>query len=346
MRIAWIAVLATLASALAGTAWFLTAMPGESYPGPPPVERGSERESRLRAHVDALAVRIGERSFDFAEGLEQAAQYVEAEMRVAGFVPRPLPFAVLDGEVRNIEVEISGRSRPAEIVIVGAHYDTAPGTPGADDNASGVAVMLELLHRFSAEAPDRTLRFVAFANEEPPYFRTEQMGSLVYARQAAEEAEGIVAMLSLETVGYFSSAPGSQRHPVPAGLFYPDRGSFIAFIGNPASRALLHRSIESFRRVAKLPSEGIAAPSLMPSAGWSDHGSFWIHDYPALMVTDTAPFRNPEYHRRGDVPETLDYAAMAELVDGLEAVVRTLTDIDAYSPEEGGRSSPMHRSKS
>lgn len=319
-----IAILALLAGALGVLSCRAISMPGESYAGPLPAARGTELEARLRRHVDVLASEIGTRNFDFDAALERAAQYVEAQLRAQGHAPRALPFDVLDGQVRNIAVEIPGGSAPEEIVVVGAHYDSVSGSPGADDNASGVAVLVELARRFQSARPQRTLRFVAFANEEPPFFRTEQMGSLVYARESAARGERIVGMLSIESVGFYTDAPGSQQHPPPAGLFYPDQGNFIAFIGNSASRALLHDAIAAFRGQAKLPSEGLAAPGFMQAAGLSDHWSFWQSGYPALMVTDTAPFRNPGYHRQSDTPDTLDYAAMAELVGGLEAAVAAL----------------------
>jgi hypothetical protein len=150
------------------------------------------------------------------------------------------------------------------------------------------------------------------------------MGSAVYARDAAQRRERIVGMLSIESVGFYSSEPGSQRHPPPASLFYPHSGDFVAFIGNTASRALVRESVGAFRSKARLRSEGLAAPSFMPAAGLSDQWAFWQQGYPGLMVTDTAPYRNPEYHRGGDTPEKLCYPAMAELVEGLEAAVASL----------------------
>ena len=322
---ALVAALGLLSAGVGTGCWLATSMPGEPYAGPLPAPGGTELEARLHRHVEVLAGAIGTRNFDFDAALERAAQYVESELRAQGFAPRVLPFDVLDGQVRNIEVEIAGSSAAGEIVVVGAHYDSVTSSPGADDNASGVAVLLELARRFQSVRPERTLRFVAFANEEPPFFRTEQMGSAVYARAAAERRERIVGMLSIESVGVYSSEPESQRHPAPAGLFYPHRGDFIAFIGNTASRALVRQTVGAFRSKARLRSEGLAAPGFMPAAGLSDQWAFWQQSYPGLMVTDTAPYRNPEYHRSGDTPEKLCYPAMAQLVEGLEAAVQELT---------------------
>ncbi len=305
MKRTWMAAVAAVAAALAAASGRATWMPGEPYRGPLPAPRGTDLEHRLQRHVEVLAGEIGARNFDFDAALERAAQYVEAQLRALGFTPRALPFDVLEGQVRNIAIELAGSAALEEIVLVGAHYDSVSGSPGADDNASGVAVLLELARRFQGARPARTLRFVAFANEEPPFFRTPQMGSLVYAREAAARGERIVAMLSIESVGFYTSAPESQRHPAPAGLFYPHEGDFVAFIGNSASRALLRDVIGAFRRKARLRSEGLAAPGFMAAAGLSDPWAFGQQGFPALLVTDTAPYRNPQYHRQGDTPDTL-----------------------------------------
>src|SRR5262249_21271394 len=160
--------------------------------------------------------------------------------------------------------------------------------------------------------------------EEPPYFQTPAMGSAVYARRCRERGEKVVAMLGLETIGYYTDRPGSQRYPFPFGLFYPKTGDFVAFVGNTGSRALVHRAVAAFRAGAPFPSEGAAAPAALQGVGWSDHWSFWQEGYPAVMVTDTAPFRNPDYHTPRDVPDRLAYAPMARVVAGLVRVVEAL----------------------
>jgi Zn-dependent M28 family amino/carboxypeptidase len=301
-------------------------MPGRTFVGPPPEASESALEQRLRAHVVALAGEIGERNAAHPEALERAALYVEQQLRASGYQVRQQVVEV-DGEAfRNLEAELPGTAKHDEILVVGAHYDSVRGSPGADDNASGVAVLLELAARQRATRLARTLRFVAFVHEEPPYFQTERMGSRVYAAELARRGEKVHGMLSLETLGYFTTAPGSQRYPPLIGWLYPDRGDFIGFVGNTGSRALVRSAIAAFRETAKLPSEGIAAPDSVPGIGWSDHWSFWQHDYAALMVTDTAPFRFPEYHRERDLPELLDYAAMREIALGLETVIGRLAE--------------------
>jgi Zn-dependent M28 family amino/carboxypeptidase len=269
-------------------------MPGKSYAGPLPPLSGEHRalSLRLRLHVAALAV--NERNTD----LETPARYIEHALK--DFSTQE--FTSGGRKVRNIETG-SGD------LVVGAHYDTVPGSPGADDNASGVAVLIELARRVPAG-----VRFVAFANEEAPYFLGPEMGSFVYARERGAQVR---AMFSLEMLGYYSDAPGSQNYPAPLGMFYPDRGDFIAFVGDLGARSLVRRSIESFRKHAKFPSEGLAAPAFLPGIAWSDHWSFRKHGYPAVMITDTAFYRYPHYHRASDTPDKLDYERMARVTLGL-----------------------------
>jgi Zn-dependent M28 family amino/carboxypeptidase len=229
--------------------------------------------------------------------------------------------------VRNIEVEVQGSARASEVVIVGAHYDSVLGAPGANDNGSGVAAVIELVRLFRGSNPARTLRFVTFVNEEPPFSHSDAMGSRHYARRARERGETIVAMFSLETIGYYSDAPGSQRYPFPLGFFYPSTGNFVAFVSNLTSRALLHEATVSFRRHAGIPSEGIAAPAWIPGVDWSDHWSFWREGWPALMVTDTAPYRYPHYHSGEDTPDKVDYERLARVVTGLHGMLRELAQV-------------------
>jgi Zn-dependent M28 family amino/carboxypeptidase len=217
--------------------------------------------------------------------------------------------------------ERSGNSAPDEVVVVGAHYDSAPSTPGADDNASGVAGALELARRFAKRDTDRTIRFVLFANEEPPWFRSDSMGSRIHARQAAERGDDIVIMFALEMLGYYADESGSQNYPPGLEYFYPDTGDFIAFVTSTGYRSQLRRTVSTWRKNVPFPSEGLSAPRQVQGVDFSDHAEFWAADYPALMVTDTAFMRNPHYHQPSDTPDTLDYDRFARVVDGLEPVV-------------------------
>lgn len=332
-KLLWGACLALgLITLLIGMAWrTMIYMPGVSYHGklPPADEQLEALASELRGDVDALAVKIGERNVrKHPRQLAQAANYIESAFKAAGYIVERQEYLVSETRCCNLEVEIPGSVRPKEIVIVGAHYDTASGTPGANDNASGVAATLALARKFSHSKTGRTLRFVAFVNEEPPYFQTDKMGSRVYAQRCRERHENVVAMLSLETLGCYSDTPGSQKYPPPFSFLYPSEGNFIGFIGNTASRGLVRQMVETFRHSEQFPSEGAAAPAMIRKIGFSDHWSFWQEGYSALMVTDTAMCRYPHYHELTDTIDKIDFDRMARVVRGLNEVVRVLVNVD------------------
>jgi hypothetical protein len=327
-RTRWVIRTCLIAGVLAAGAvswWSMIRMPGQSFRGTPPPLTAAELVLRdeLAAAVQKLGGEIGERNVQHYTALTMAADYIEQSFVSAGLPVRREGYDVRGRDCDNIEAEIPGRSE--EIVVIGAHYDTVLGSPGANDNGSGVAALLALARRFAGKPTERTLRFVAFPNEEPVHFQTQLMGSWVYAKRCRERGDKIVAMVSLETIGYFSEVEGSQVYPLPGlGAFYPRTGNFIAFVGNLSSRALVRQALASFRTHARFPSEGAALPSGVPGVGWSDHWAFWQHGYPAIMITDTAPFRYPHYHARSDTPDKLDYDSMARLVPGLEPMIADL----------------------
>ena len=279
----------------------------------------------LQRDVQKLASEIGERNVPHYPVLQSAAEFIETSFSSGGLTPRRVSYEVAGKACDNIEVEIPGDS--PEIVVVGAHYDSVFGSPGANDNGSGVAATLALARRFAGQSTRRTLRFVAFVNEEPPYFQDDEaMGSAVYAKRCRERGDKIVAMISLETIGYFSDEPKSQTYPSPGlGAFYPRTGNFIGMVGNSASRPLVRRVIDLFRGTGKLPCEGAALPAFIPGVCWSDQWAFWEQGYPALMVTDTAPFRYPFYHSAADTPDKLDYDRFTLVVSGMREVIRQLS---------------------
>jgi hypothetical protein len=304
--------------------WFGMRMPGKNISSAAPL---SEAESALRAEliadVQTLAGEIGERNLLRYAQLTAAADFIEGSFTGAGLTPRRDTYELQGRACHNIEVEIPGERK--EVVVIGAHYDSVFGSPGANDNASGVAALLALARRFAGKPGGQTLRFVAFVNEEPPFFQTGQMGSFVYASRCQARGDKISAMLSLETIGYFSDAPRSQSYPAPAlGLAYPTTGNFIGFVGNFGSRALVRRAIGLFRAQKKVPSEGAALPAFIPGVAWSDQWSFWQCGYPAIMITDTAPFRYPHYHEASDTPDKLEYDRFALVVSGLEKTISEL----------------------
>lgn len=311
--------------ALAG--YLMSRMPGHSFAGPSPQLTPSEIQlkERLHAHVEMLAGKIGERNLWQYDNLQQAAAYIEGEFKRAGLQTRAVPHESAGKRVQNVEAEIPGKDGSAGLFVVGAHYDSLIGTCGANDNASGVAALIELARFFGSGRLNRGLRFVAFVNEEPPFFKTARMGSWVYAREATGGGDNIVGMISLETIGYYTAEPLTQKFPLPLmRYFYPQRGDFLALVGNFKSRDMLKRGVQAFRQHAVLPSQGIVAPGWLPGVDWSDHWSFWQAGIPAIMATDTALFRYPYYHDADDTPDKLNYAALTRVVTGMQAVIAEL----------------------
>ncbi len=325
-RLAWAVRLAVIPIVILTGIWFVTGMPGSSWSGPLPPLTDKERliHDNLKHHVMELAGRIGERNVWRTGSMAAAASYIRAEFEAAGYEINIQSFPSRGETLNNLEAVLPGHDAADEIIVVGAHYDSVAGSPGADDNASGVAALLELARLLAGTTLSRSVYFVAFANEEAPFFYGDEMGSNLYAARAQAQGKRIEAMLSLETIGYYTDEPGSQRYPFPFSLFYPDTGHFIGFVGNLASRALVRQAIGAFRTSTPFPSEGVAAPSGIEGIHWSDHWSFWEAGYPAIMVTDTAPFRYPHYHEATDTSEQLDYSGFARVTSGLAEVIGML----------------------
>jgi hypothetical protein len=308
---------------------FFTKMPGSSYSRSlQPLAKNEQEVCRnLKEQISVLAEKIGERNIWKYGKLKASAHYIEKVMTELGYEVKKQEYRVEDVHVENLEWELIGIQHPEEIILVGAHYDSVLGSPGANDNASGVAAVLEIARLLKTERLSRTVRFVTFVNEEPPFFQTDKMGSRVYASRSRQRGEKIVAMLSLETIGYYSNEKGSQKYPFPFNFFYPDTGNFIGFVGNASSRPFVREAVEIFRRNTAFPSEGIAVPGWIMGIGWSDHWSFWEEGYPAIMITDTALFRYQYYHSQQDVPDRIDYERMARVVVGISQVVRQLSTV-------------------
>lgn len=283
------------------------------------------QEEELRQYIDRLASSIGERNIYRYPKLCEAAAFIEQSFLNAGYQPRRQEYQARGKTFANIEAELTGQNYPQEIIIIGAHYDTARGSPGANDNASGIAALLTLARSFFNKRISRTLRFVAFTNEERPFLRTARMGSWVYARRCRERDENITGMLSLETIGYYSKKAGTQWLSF-FGSLYPNRGDFILFVANPSSKELLKKARQSFQRHTDISCQTATLPSFSPGAKSSDHWSFWKERYPALMITDTAPLRYPYYHKPDDMPDKLRYDFLNAVVEGLTASVWDLTN--------------------
>ena len=303
-------------------------MPGNSYQGELPTATGEVRalEQELRAHVHTLARQIGERNLFQYDKFLLAAEYIRDTFEAAGYDVHRQEFEVSGKICENIEAEVRGTDRPEDILVIGAHYDSVKGSPGANDNGTGVASMLALARQFAISPTSRTLRFVAFANEEPPFFQTKDMGSRVYARRSRQRNENIILMFSLETIGYYTDAPNSQHYPPPLSLIYPSTGNFIGFVSNLANRDWVRRAVGNFRQHTQFPSEGAALFGWLPGVGWSDHWAFWQEGFPAIMVTDTALFRDPYYHTANDTPDHIHYDYLARVTAGLHQVIADIAN--------------------
>jgi len=305
--------------------WLLCVnMPGTSWDGPLPSLSPEEQRlrQRLRNYVEHLSVNIGERHYGVPANLRQAEQYIEQTFSRISPNVHVQKFTARDHVFRNIWIEFRGTELPDEIIVIGGHYDTVYGSPGADDNATAVAALFETAKAFNLIRLKRTVRFVAFANEEPPFFHTENMGSLHYAQQCRQAGDSITAMYCYESLGYYTDEPGSQSYPVRfLKWFYPDTGNFIAFVGDLGSKKLTRQTVRDFRDSAKFPSVGFAAPRWMPGVSLSDHWSFWQYGYRAVMITDTPILRNPHYHKMSDRPEYIDFDRFTMVISGL---IRTI----------------------
>jgi Zn-dependent M28 family amino/carboxypeptidase len=285
----------------------------------------------LKRHVDRLAGLIGPRHLGAPRSFTAAATFVERELADAGYTVERQPYRVGQHDVSNIVAELPGNRRRDEIVVVGAHYDTVFYTPGADDNASAVAVLIEVARLLRPLRPSRTVRFVSFACEEPPYFHTGDMGSQVYARECRARSVHIHGMLCLEMLGYYTTEPNSQQIPpgIPRFLhrFLPHRGDFLAAVGNLRSWRLLWQFRCGFKRAVRFPLWTLALPESIEEIRLSDNSSFWNQGYPALMITDTSFLRNPHYHSMSDTPDTLDYERMAQVTLGIAGATARLAGI-------------------
>jgi Zn-dependent M28 family amino/carboxypeptidase len=332
VRLVWwsiaLVVMSSIALILAVTQPFVAPVVSR----PPPVDT-----SRLAAHVKYLSVDLFPRSYDRIDNTERAAQYIFDEFVAAGAEVSMQEIIVSGVKYKNVIARFGPRD--GALIIVGAHYDshgnTAAGalhsngftaethTPGADDNASGVAGLIELAGMLGRQPPPRAVELVAYALEEPPHFRTQDMGSVRHARALAVAKRDVRLMLSLEMIGFFSDAPDSQRFPIPIMKHvYSDRGDFIALVGEFDDFATMRRAKALMSGASQLPVRSINAPSVLDGIDFSDHRSYWAEGYPALMVTDTAFFRNARYHQADDRHETLDYRRMALVVQSVFALVQ------------------------
>ena len=282
----------------------------------------------LRRDVEILATDIGPRGFFAPQSYRLAEEFVSAAMRRAGYEIERQTWMAASVSCANLIATLPGTETPERIIVIGAHYDSVEGCPAANDNGSGVAGLLAIARRFAGKPRRSTIRFVFFANEEPPFFNIDEMGSQIYARARRAAGDDIRGMIALETIGCYSNAPKSQRWPHDAlNLLLPTVGNFIALVGPSASKPLIARCAKLFEEQFAYGMLAGAAPAAIDQINWSDHRGFIECDYQAFMVTDTAPFRYPHYHLATDTADKLDYESMARVVLGLFAMSAELADV-------------------
>lgn len=274
----------------------------------------------LEKHVHFLSELNPARSFDNADSTFAAEKYISDELKSMGYHVRLQEVPVPEHTYHNIIVRYGPRSTQTPLIVIGAHYDVADHLPGADDNASGVAGVLELARLFQEKQPEPAvpIEFVFYALEEPPYFGSDDMGSVIHADALKAEGVDVRLMISVEMIGYYSDELFSQKFPFPLlYAIYPWRGNFIAAVARPADRSMVQKFKSGFVALSDTPIYSINAPSFIPGIDYSDHRSYWRHEWPAIMITDTSFYRNLSYHRSTDTADRLNYSKMKEVVEGL-----------------------------
>lgn len=310
---AFIASVLVIVGAIALMLFYVSSMPGKSSPLSSTVmtEEEADIAQRLRDECTMLAHQIGQRSTIKHSAADQAREYIGQRLTRSALRPVETMFSSRGEQAVNIEAVSEGTSAKDEVLVVGAHYDTSSYTPGANDNASGVAMLLQIARLVDMKPHDRTVAFVFFERGSARFASTDHTGSFAWARKAQQENKKIVGMISIDSVGLYFDEPGTQGGPFPLSLFYPDQGNFLMFAGDFGSRQLVQACVQNFRSQAGFPCEGLTLPEFLPWLAHSDHYAFRQHDWPALLVTDTGPLRNTEHGQMTDTPDRLNYNRMA-----------------------------------
>lgn len=281
----------------------------------------------LKKHIFNLSNNIGERNIDKYENLKATVDYIENNLSLnKKYKIWKQEFKCYEKKFYNIEAEIKGIKYPYKIIIIGSHYDTVKGSPGANDNASGISVMLELAKLLCNYELNYTIRFVAFTNEEPPFIRTKDKGSNYYAKNSKNKDDDIIGMISLETIGYYSDNEKSQKYTfILPESYYPSKGNFIALVGNLKSNTFLDNFKKKFNNFSSITVKEYSGPEWLPGVNSSDHRSFWKYDYPAIMITDTAFLRYPYYHTENDTIDKINFDKLTSLTIALFETIKSLT---------------------
>ena len=297
-----------------------------SMTGEPPEAHRPQITHNLYRHVEVLSREIGSRSVHECGKLKQAQTYIETCLREYGMAGEAQDYTVNGKTYSNVVVTLPGTKNPPQTIVIGAHYDTVADTPGADDNASAVSLLLEICRALRGYSPDNTVKLVFFTLEEPPVYDTRNMGSYVFARDAKERDEDIKLMICLEMIGYYNHRGKGQEFPLPLmNLFYSPVPDFVLVIGDIASRKMVLLTGDTIGRASGLRVETLAVPQFFSGIKLSDHSSFWKNGYRAIMITDTAFYRNPNYHTSGDTIDTLDFNKMTALCEGMVQTVRAIS---------------------
>ncbi|ALP52002.1 hypothetical protein Tel_01965 [Candidatus Tenderia electrophaga] len=287
----------------------------------------------LKYHVQSLAGEIGERHTGRHHALQQAADYISRQWLAMGYEVERQAFKARGKDVENLQVTRRGVKSPDDIILVCAHYDSAKDCPGANDNASGIAALLELSRYFARVDPDRSVRFVALTNEKPPFHGTEKSGSWIYAHQARQRSDNIRSAVILESLGYYNNTLGSQLYPALMGAFYPKQANFVAMTSNLASMRTMHRFARCFKKHCSLLCEPMIAPNFLPWVKWSDNSPFWLNGYHAFMVSDTSLYRYPFYNSPRDTPEKIDYQCLTFVTVGLAETLEAYAKQRSKNPD-------------
>ena len=279
--------------------------------------------ARLSGHVIMLCETLHPRDWKNTTNLNACADYVAEHFKIAGAKVESQRVEVHNKQYRNIVGMFGDPTN--DTIVIGAHYDACGQSPGADDNASGVAALIELAYLLGKNPPNKTVELVAYTLEEPPFFGSTNMGSAFHARRIAAEERKITGMIALEMIGYYDDRWGSQSYPaLLLHILYPNRGNFLGVIGRWDQGDWLKTVKAGMKGATDLPIYSIRAPAAVPGINFSDHRNYWPHDIPAVMVTDTAFYRNKTYHSPNDTPGRLDYDRMSKVVVALQKLINTL----------------------
>ena len=278
---------------------------------------------KLKQHLLAITGTTQPRNHQHTDALNQVAAYIRHEFEQLNGQVQEQVYTVAGKEYRNVVLSVGPADAPR--LVVGAHYDVCEDQPGADDNASGVAGLLELARLLDKHTLPFRIDFVAYTLEEPPYFRTEHMGSYVHANSLYEQQADVMGMISLEMIGYFKDEKGSQRYPIaPLKLFYGSRGNYIAIVQRFGNGSFGRSLLRNYKKAATLPVKSLRAPAFLTGVDFSDHLNYWRFGFDALMITDTSFYRNSNYHQPTDTIYTLDFKRMGEVVDAVYTSILNL----------------------